>query len=130
MQDLRVTLKEAELREEEAGPLAFQSAAGQALQKALQEVGSDLLEPVFSVEVVTPEEFTGSLIADLNARGGQIERMGRRKDLQVISAKAPLRTLFGYATDVRSLSQGRAGFSMEMTGYDLLPEKERQKFLV
>ena len=130
VQDLRVVLRSAEFKEEEASSLAFQSAASQALQKALRESGSNLLEPVFSVEVVTPEEFTGSVIADLNARGGQIEQMGRRKDLQVISAKAPLRTLFGYATDVRSLSQGRASFSMEMTGYDLLPEKEKQKFLV
>ena len=130
MQDLRVILKEAVFREEEASFLAFQSAASQALQKALQKSESHLLEPVFFMEVVTPEEFTGSIIADLNARGGQIEQMGRRKDLQVISAKTPLRNLFGYATDMRSLSQGRASFSMEMTGYDLLPEKEKQKFLV
>ena len=130
VQDLQVILKEAEFKEEEASALAFQSAASQALQKALRESGSHLLEPVFSVEVVTPEEFTGSIIADLNARGGQIEQMGRKGDLQVISAKTPLRNLFGYATDVRSLSQGRASFSMEMTGYDLLPEKEKQKFLV
>ena len=130
VQDLRVVLRSAEFKEEEASSLAFQSAASQALQKALRESGSNLLEPMFSVEVVTPEEFTGSIIADLNARGGQIKQMGRRKDLQVISAKAPLRTLFGYATDVRSLSQGRASFSMEMMGYDLLPEKEKQKFLV
>ena len=130
LQDLKVTLKEAEFREEEASPLAFQSASGLAFQKALQAGGSDLLEPIFSVEVVTPEEFTGSVIADLNARGGRVEQMGRRKGLQVISTKAPLRNLFGYATDVRSLSQGRASFSMEMTGYDLLPEQEKQKFLI
>lgn len=130
LQDLKVTLKEAEFKEEEASPLSFQSASGLAFQKALQAGGSDLLEPIFSVEVVTPEEFTGSVIADLNARGGRVDQIGRRKGLQVISAKAPLRNLFGYATDVRSLSQGRASFSMEMTGYDLLPEQEKQKFLV
>ena len=131
LRDWAVTLKTAEFKEESAVSEAFQSAASLAVARALQKSGSDLLEPVFSVEVLTPEEFTGSVIADLNARGGQVERIGGEgKEGRVISVKAPLRNLFGYATDLRSLSQGRACFSMEMEGYDLLPEKEKQKFLI
>ena len=130
LEDFKVILKSVEFKEEGASDLAFQSSAARAFQKALQVCGSSLLEPIFSLEIVTPEEFTGSLINDLNARRGRVERIDRKKGLQVISATAPLKNLFGYATDLRSLSQGRAGFSMEIKGYDLLPEKEKQKFLV
>ena len=127
--DLKVTLISAQFKEEESSEIAFHWVGFQAFRKALVEGTSQLLEPLFSLQVITPEEFTGAIIGDLNTRRGQVEKLEKQKDLQVIFAKAPLMNLFGYATDLRSLSQGRAQFSMEMQGYDLLPEKETQKFL-
>ena len=109
--------------------LAFKAAAHQALRKALMEAGCFLLEPVFILQILTPEAFTGSIIGDLNTRHGQVENLEKQADLQLIFAKAPLRNLFGYATVLRSLSQGRASFSMEMRGYSPLPEKETEKLL-
>ena len=129
LRDFKVSLCEADFKKEESTPLAFRAATQQALRKALTEAKCLLLEPVFSLEIFTPESFTGSVIGDLNTRGGQIKNLGKSSELQVISAKAPLRNLFGYATTLRSLSQGRASFSMEMEGYSPLPKKEVEKLL-
>ena len=129
LRDLKVILSEVLFKKEEASALAFKAASHQALRKALTEAGCLLLEPVFFLKVLTPESFTGSIIGDLNTRNGQIENLDKQSDLQIIHAKAPLRNLFGYATTVRSLSQGRANFSMEMSGYNLLPKKEAEKLL-
>lgn len=129
LRDLKVSLIKVDFKKEEATSLAFKVASRQALRKALMEAKCLLLEPVFSIEILTPESFTGSVIGDLNTRGGQVKNLGKSSNLQVISATAPLRNLFGYATALRSLSQGRASFSMEMEGYSLLPEKEVGKLL-
>ncbi len=130
LRDLEVHLKNIDYRDEELSALALQAVTYQTFRKGLMEVGSDLLEPIFKLEVLSPEEFTGSIISDLNTRRGQIDGMEKQTSLNVISAQVPLMNLFGYATDLRSLSQGRASFSMEMHIYDKLPEKEKQKFLI
>lgn len=130
MRDLRVSLLGLEYKEEDLSLLAIRSCIYQTVYKGIKETGSDLLEPVFSLRLTSPEEFTGAVISDLNTRRGEIKNLKKEKDLQVISAIAPLSRLFGYATDLRSLSQGRASFSMEMSHYGLLPEKEKQKLLI
>ena len=128
VRDLKVSLLELEYREDDISLLAIQSCAYQICYKGLKQAGSDLLEPIFRLKLISPEEFTGAIIGDLNTRRGHVEDMEKKKDLKVILALVPLTELFGYATDLRSLSQGRASFSMEMWGYGLLPEKEKKKF--
>ena len=130
LRSLKITLKTVEFEEGELHALAFQSATYQALRQGLVQVSTNLLEPIFKLEITTPDEFTGSIINDLNMRRGQIESMDKQQELSVISAKAPLMNLFGYATSLRSASQGRGNFSMEMHSYDLVPDKEKQKLLL
>ena len=130
MRDLKVSLLSLEYKEDDLSLLAIRSCIYQTLYKGFKETGSDLLEPIFSLQLTSPEEFTGAVISDLNARRGEVKSLSKEKNLQIISAVAPLSQLFGYATDLRSLSQGRAGFSMEMSHYGLLPEKEKQKLLI
>jgi elongation factor G len=88
-----------------------------------------LLEPISKLEIITPEEFMGSIIGDLNARRGKVHRMEARGNAQIIKAEAPLATLFGYATDIRSMSQGRATFSMEPSHYAPVPPKVQDEIL-
>ena len=130
VRDIKVSLLKLEYKEEDLSLLAIQSCSYQTCSKGLSQTGIHLLEPVFRLKLMSPEEFTGAIIGDLNARRGRVEDMEKQKDLKVITALIPLTQLFGYATDIRSLSQGRASFSMEMQGYSLLPEKEKQKLLV
>lgn len=129
MRDLKLSLLDLKYKEEDLSLLAIRTCLYQTFCKGVKEVGSDLLEPVFSLKLTSPDEFTGLIIGDLNARRGQVENIDKQKDLKVITAFAPLTKLFGYATDLRSLSQGRASFSMEMKGYIRLPEKEKQKMM-
>jgi elongation factor G len=102
-----------------AGPtLGYKIAAGEAFRKACVEAEVRLLEPIMQVEVVVPEEFMGSVVGDLNARRAQIEDLGFRGTKRTIAAKVPLKALFGYATAIRSASQGRATFTMHFAKYD------------
>jgi len=130
VRDLEVHLVALDYKAEELSTLALQAVTYQAFREGLLKIGCDLLEPIFKLEVLSPEEFIGSIISDLNIRRGQIKGVAKRSDVTVISAQVPLMNLFGYATHLRSLSQGRAYFSMEMDFYNLLPEKEKQKLLV
>ncbi len=108
---------------------AFQSAGVQAFRNALSKNKSRLMEPVFDLEVVTPEEFLGDVISDLNTRRAKVEGVSLENHLQVIKAQAPLVNMFGYATTLRSVSQGRASFSMQMREYMLMPDKIEQRVL-
>ena len=130
MKDLRVSLLDLQYREEDISLLAVKSCTYQTFSKGVRAVEIDLLEPIFRLKITSPEEFTGAIVGDLNTRRGQIENMDMKGDLKLISALAPLTKLFGYATDLRSLSQGRASFSMEMHGYDKIPDKEKQKLFI
>lgn len=130
MRDLKLSLLSLDYKEEDLSLLAIRSCIYQTFSKGIREVGTNLLEPVFRLKINSPEEWTGAIIGDLNTRRGRVENMEKKKDLKFISALAPLTELFGYATDLRSLSQGRASFSMEMQGYDLLPEKEKKKLII
>src|SRR5690606_11148753 len=110
---VKISLEELEIRDKESTEMAMKVAASQAVRSALMASKSQLLEPIFKVEVFTPDEFTGAVIGDLNGRRGKVHGMSPKPGGQSILAEVPLATLFGYATEVRSLSQGRASFSME-----------------
>ncbi len=129
MVDLQVTLKEVTQRDQESTEMAFKVAAGMAFRDGVKKAKSLLLEPIFALEILTPDEFMGNVIGDLNSRRGKIHSMTPKGGLQVIRAEAPLMTLFGYATDLRSVSQGRASFSMEFKQYMVVPPKVEAEIL-
>jgi elongation factor G len=92
-----------------------------AIKKACTAASPVLMEPIMAVEVVTPEEYLGDVMGDMNSRRGKIEGMGQRKDAQVIKGNVPLGKMFGYVTDLRSITQGRAVFHMEFSHYQQVP---------
>ncbi len=119
--DLKVALVDGAYHEVDSSALAFEIAARAALREALQKGGSVLLEPIMKVEVVTPEEYTGSVIGDLNSRRGQIQGQDMRGNAVVINAMVPLANMFGYVNTLRSMSQGRATFTMQFDHYEQVP---------
>jgi len=121
LMNVKMLLLEVEVREEETTEVALQAAASDAMHRLLTEAGVMLLEPVMQLEVVTPDEFLGPIQADLNARHAVIVNSHRRGDLAVLNAEVALARMFGYSTQVRSLSQGRATYSMEPLKYDEAP---------
>ena len=102
-------------------------ASRAALREALREGGSVLLEPIMKVEVVTPEEYTGSVIGDLNSRRGHIQGQDMRGNANVINAMVPLGNMFGYVNQLRSMSQGRATFTMQFDHYAQVPSNVAQE---
>ncbi len=127
--DVGVNLKSVKVVPEEASAMAFRIAAGNAFREATRSAKAILLEPTFKVEVVTPEASMGSVIGDLNSRNGKVNNMQPRGNVQVIDAEMPLRSMFGYSTDLRSISQGRATFSMEFLEYAPVPPKVEAEIL-
>jgi elongation factor G len=125
--DVRVTLTDGKYHDTDSSEIAFRVAGSLALKAAVQRAKPVLLEPVFAVEVVTPEEFMGDVIGDLNRRRGQINGMEQRGNAQVISAHVPLAEMFGYATDVRSTTQGRATYTMQFDRYEEVPAHIAEK---
>ena len=95
-------------------------ASSMAVKSALNRIDTVLLEPIFKVEIVSPEQYVGDIISDLNARKGRVEGIDTRGNLQVVVGYAPLSNLFGYVTDLRSLSQGRASFTMVFSHYNII----------
>jgi elongation factor G len=119
--DLKVTLIDGKYHDVDSSALAFEIAARAALREALQKGKSVLLEPIMKVEVVTPEDYTGSVIGDLNSRRGQIQGQDMRGNANVINAMVPLMNMFGYVGTLRSMSQGRATFTMQFDHYAEAP---------
>jgi elongation factor G len=119
--DVRVTLTDGKYHDTDSSEIAFKIAGSLALKAALQRAKPVLLEPIFAVEVVTPEEFMGDVIGDLQRRRGHVSGMNQRGNAQVITATVPLAEMFGYATDVRSNTQGRANYTMQFERYDEVP---------
>jgi len=120
--DVKVQLIDGSYHDVDSSEMAFKIAASMALKEGLRRGDSALLEPIFAVEVVTPEEYMGDVIGDLNSRRGRVEGMEARGNAQVITARVPLAEMFGYATDSRSLSQGRATFTMQFLHYEEVPK--------
>ena len=125
--DLKVQLVDGAYHEVDSSALAFEIAARAALREALEKGKSVLLEPVMKVEVVTPEEYTGSVIGDLNSRRGQIQGQDVRGNANVVNAMVPLANMFGYVNTLRSMSQGRATFTMQFDHYEEVPRGEAEK---
>jgi elongation factor G len=121
MEDVKVRLVDGSYHDVDSSEMAFKIAGSMAFQAALKKANPVILEPIFSVEVVTPEEYMGSVVGDLNSRRGRIEGMGTRSDAQVVKVTVPLSEMFGYATSLRSLSQGRAIYTMHFSHYDEVP---------
>jgi elongation factor G len=119
--DVKVTLHDGSYHEVDSSEMAFKIAGSMAVKDGFEKADPTILEPVMSVEVVMPEEFMGDVIGDLNSRRGQMEGMEARGGTQVVRAFVPLATMFGYATDLRSMSQGRATYSMEFSHYAEVP---------
>jgi elongation factor G len=119
--DLKVTLVDGDYHDVDSSALAFEIASRAALREALQKGRPVLLEPIMKVEVVTPEDYTGSVIGDLNSRRGQIQGQDMRGNANVINAMVPLMNMFGYVNNLRSMSQGRATFTMQFDHYAELP---------
>jgi elongation factor G len=119
--DLKVTLIDGKYHEVDSSALAFEIASRMALREALRRGGPVLLEPIMKVEVVTPEDYTGSVIGDLNSRRGQIQGQDMRGNANVVTAMVPLNNMFGYVSNLRSMSQGRATFTMQFDHYAEVP---------
>jgi elongation factor G len=120
--DLKVTLVDGATHDVDSSDLAFRFAASDALRKAVHDAGAVLLEPIMRLEIVTPEEYLGGITADLSSRRALIDHTTTRGKLMVIEARAPLEQMFGYSTAVRSLSQGRASYTMEPLEYAPAPD--------
>ena len=118
MIDVKVRLIDAQYSEEDSTELGYKIAGSIAVKDAVREANPVLLEPVFNVEVISPEEYTGDIIADLNARRGKVEGISYRGKMQVVKATAPLSEMFGYVTKLRSVSQGRAVYTMTFSHYE------------
>jgi elongation factor G len=125
--DVKATLIDGAFHDVDSSVLAFEIASRAAMREALQKGGSVLLEPIMKVEVVTPEEYTGSVIGDLNSRRGQIQGQDMRGNAVVINAMVPLANMFGYVNQLRSFSQGRANFTMQFDHYEQVPANEAAK---
>jgi elongation factor G len=128
--DLKATLVDGSYHEVDSSDMAFRIAGSMALKEAVQRAQPVLMEPVMKVEVVGPEEFTGEIVGDLASRRGSIDGMDPRSGgMQAIRAHIPLAELFGYATDLRSMTQGRGTFTMEFDYYDQVPEDLSKQIL-
>jgi elongation factor G len=120
--DIRVELVDGSYHDVDSSEMAFKIAGSMAFKNAMQRAKPKLLEPIMAVEVVTPEEYLGDVMGDLNARRGRVEGLEPRGNAQAIRARVPLATMFGYATDVRSTTQGRATFTMQFDRYEEAPQ--------
>jgi elongation factor G len=120
--DVRARLYDGSYHEVDSSEMAFKIAGSMAFKEAAKKAKPILLEPIMSIEVVTPEEYMGDVIGDLNSRRGRVLNIERRGNVQVIKAHAPLAEMFGYATDLRSKTQGRATYTMQFSHYDEVPK--------
>jgi len=121
--DVKATLYDGASHDVDSSVMAFEIAARAAFREGCQKAGPQLLEPVMRVEVVTPEEYMGDIIGDLNSRRGRVEGMDQRGNARVVNAFAPLATMFGYVNTLRSLSQGRAQYTMHFDHYAVVPNQ-------
>jgi len=129
MVDVKVTLFDGSYHEVDSSEMAFKLAASIGFKEGARKADPVLLEPIMKVEVVTPEDFMGDVVGDLNARRGRVEGMERRGNGQVIRALVPLASMFGYATDLRSLTQGRAVYTMHFSHYEEVPANIAQELV-
>jgi elongation factor G len=129
MVDIRVTLVDGKYHDTDSSEIAFKVAGSLAFKEAARRAKPVLLEPIFAVEVVTPEEFLGDVIGDLSKRRGRVEGQDRRGNALAVTGRVPLSEMFGYATDLRSNTQGRATYTMQFDSYDEVPPSIAEKII-
>lgn len=127
--DVRITLYDGSFHEVDSSEIAFQIAGSLGFKEAVKQASPVLLEPIMNLEVVIPEEYMGDVIGDLNSRRCIIQEVGNRGNLKFVHGLVPLAEMFGYATAVRSLSQGRATFTMEPHSYSEVPKQIAEKII-
>jgi elongation factor G len=127
--DVRATLTGGSYHDVDSSEMAFKIAGSMALKKAARQAKAVLLEPIMAVEVVTPEDYMGDVIGDLSSRRGRVEGMEQRGNAQVVRSQVPLAEMFGYATDLRSRTQGRATYTMQFDSYQQVPESIAQEII-
>ncbi|PIQ63371.1 MAG: elongation factor G [Bacteroidetes bacterium CG12_big_fil_rev_8_21_14_0_65_60_17] len=129
VEGIKVRLYDGKFHNVDSDQLSFEIAGRMGFREAARKAGPKLMEPIMAVEVVTPEEYMGDVIGDLNSRRGRIESMGQRNDVHVIKAFVPLSSMFGYSTDMRSITQGRALYSMQFDHYEEVPKSVRDEII-
>ena len=129
MVDIKVTLTDGSYHDVDSSEMAFKIAGSMAFKDGARRAGPILLEPVMSIEIITPEEFMGQVISDLNSRRGKTTSVEYRKGTSVIAGEVPLANMFGYATDLRSLTQGRATFTLQFSKYSPVPSSVSEEVL-
>jgi elongation factor G len=127
--DLNVSLVDGSYHEEDSTEMAFGVAATMAMRKGAAEASPILLEPIMDLEVTVPDEYLGDVMSDLNSKGAKINGVESRKNYQVIKAHVPLAQMFGYSTDLRSATQGRATFTMQFSSYDRVPDNKAEAII-
>ena len=127
--DIKVTVYDGSYHEVDSSEMAFKIAGSMAIREAMSKANPVLLEPTMKVEVIIPEEYMGDVIGDISSRRGRIEGMELRKGAQVVNAYVPLSEMFGYATDLRSNTQGRGVYSMQFDHYEQVPNNIAEKVL-
>jgi len=120
--DIKATLVDGAYHDVDSSALAFEIAARAAFRKLAQQGSPKILEPIMKVEVITPEDYMGDIIGDINSRRGQISNMEDRANAKIITALVPLSSMFGYVNTLRSMSQGRAQYSMVFEKYSIVPD--------
>ncbi|MCF7802185.1 MAG: elongation factor G [Candidatus Marinimicrobia bacterium] len=129
LEDVHVQLIDGSYHEVDSSEMAFKIAGSMAIQEACKKAGPALMEPIMEVEIVVPEEYLGEVMGDATSRRGQIQGMTPRRDAQVVKVYVPLANMFGYATDLRSLTQGRAVYSMQFDHYNQVPSSVSEEIL-
>ncbi|MGB7214651.1 MAG: elongation factor G, partial [Gammaproteobacteria bacterium] len=129
MVDVMVELIDGSYHEVDSSEMAFKIAGSIALKEGAKRADPVLLEPIMDVEVVTPPEYMGEVMGDLSSRRGKIGGMTQRGDAQVIGASVPLSEMFGYSTALRSLTQGRAVYSMQFSRYEEVPKQKAEEII-
>jgi elongation factor G len=127
--DLKAKLYDGSYHEVDSSEMAFKIAGSMALQEGVRKADPVILEPVMKVEVTTPEEFMGDVVGDINSKRGRIEQMSDRAGAKIIDAMVPLSEMFGYATTLRSMTQGRAAYSMEFDHYADVPRNVAEELI-
>ncbi|MEJ2055904.1 MAG: elongation factor G, partial [Calditrichaceae bacterium] len=129
MDDIKVRLFDGSYHDVDSNEMAFKIAGSMALQNGAKKADPVIMEPIFSIEIVVPEEYLGDVIGDLNSRRGKISGILPRKDAQVVSGTVPLNEMFGYATDLRSITQGRAIYTMQFAKYEKVSDSVSQEII-
>ncbi|HEV2354954.1 MAG TPA: elongation factor G, partial [Puia sp.] len=127
--DFKVTLFDGSYHDVDSNEMAFKIAASMAFKDAMKNADPVILEPIMDVEVVTPDDFMGSVMGDLQSKRGKIEGMELRGSAQIIRSKVPLSEMFGYSTNLRSMTQGRATYSMQFSRYEETPKSVQQEII-